>query len=148
MTGIAGFAQSSESAPSRVPSPAHRIIARTGRPFLWIRVTPGGQEVVLVISVRPHPRFQQKEADLYTEVTVPLFDALLGSETAVPTLKGRVLLTLPRATQNGRTFRLAGQGMPRLGESTAKGDLYVTVKVALPSNLSDEEIDELATQFK
>jgi molecular chaperone DnaJ len=48
-----------------------------------------------------------------------------------------VLLTLPEATQNGRKFRLAGQGMPRL-KGEGAGDLYVRVRVVLPTNLSDE----------
>jgi molecular chaperone DnaJ len=52
-------------------------------------------------------------------------------------LKGRVLLTVPSGTQNGRTFRLTGQGMPRFNAEGA-GDLYVRVRVVLPTNLSDE----------
>ena len=107
-----------------------------------VRVTPGGQDVVLIVSVRPHPRFQQKGADLYTEVTVPIFDALLGGEAQVPTLTGRhLILTMPRETQNGRVFRLAGQGMLRREKPATRGDLYVTVRVTLPSNLSDQELE-------
>jgi len=68
-------------------------------------------------------------------VPVTLKEALLGGEIPVGTLKGRVLLTLPGGTQNGRTFRLKGQGMPRFkGDGT--GDLYVRVKVVLPTDLS------------
>ena len=106
-----------------------------------VRVTPGGQDVVLVVSVRPHPWFQQKGADLYTEVTVPIFDALLGGETQVPTLTGRLLLTIPPETQNGRVFRLTGQGMPHREKPATRGDLYVTVRVTLPSNLSEQEME-------
>ncbi len=108
-----------------------------------VRVAPGGQEVILVVSVRPHPRFQRHGADLSTEVTVPLMDAMLGGEAIVPTLAGRVALTLPQGTQNGRVFRLSGQGMPRLQDSKARGDLHVNVRVSLPTDLTGEETDLL-----
>ena len=68
---------------------------------------------------------------------ITLREALLGGEIHVGTLKGRVLLKLPEGTQNGRKFRLKGQGMPRL-KGEEPGDLYVGVKVVLPSQLSDE----------
>jgi DnaJ-class molecular chaperone len=55
----------------------------------------------------------------------------------VPTLKGRVSLRIPPETQNGRTIRLAGQGLPRVGGGY--GDLFVTARVVLPTKLSDKE---------
>jgi DnaJ-class molecular chaperone len=70
---------------------------------------------------------------------VPLEDAVLGSEITVPTLRSRVALTIPAETQNGQRFRLAGQGMPSMSQPGSKGDLYATVKVKLPTNLTDEE---------
>ena len=53
------------------------------------------------------------------------------------TLKGKVLLRIPAGTQNGRMFRLTGQGMPRL-HGTGYGDLYAKARVVLPTNLSEE----------
>ena len=76
-----------------------------------------------------------------------LEEALLGGEIHVATLKGRVLLKLPEGTQNGRKFRLKGQGMPRLKDG-GEGDLYVRVRVALPTNLSDEAKAAARTLFK
>jgi len=64
--------------------------------------------------------------------------ALLGGEVQVPSLKGKLALKIPPETQNGRTFRLAGQGMPHLGNSS-RGDLTAKVKVVLPTRLSAEE---------
>ena len=104
-----------------------------------VRVNAGGQAVILVVSIRPNPRFQRKGTDLYTDVEVPLYNAVLGGEVVVPTLKGRVALTMPPETPNGRVFRLTGQGMPRLGSPQDKGTLYVTVKVVLPTGLTEEE---------
>jgi DnaJ-class molecular chaperone len=95
-------------------------------------------DLYLVISVRPHERFSRRGDDLHTEVEVPLLDAVLGGEIAVPTLKGKAMLKIPPLTQNGRVFRLAGLGMPHLG-SSAKGDLYAKVEVILPAELSPEE---------
>ena len=107
-------------------------------------------DLYLVISVRPHGRFQRKGDDLHTEVEVPLLDALLGGEVEVPTLKGKAVLKIPSPTQNGRVFRLAGMGMPKLGASV-HGDLFVRVKVALPAELSPQErelLEKLKTMQK
>ena len=95
-------------------------------------------DLFLVISVRTHERFERKGDDLYLDVPVPLADAVLGTEIQISTLAGRVALKMPPETQNGRVFRLAGQGMPHLGDSK-KGDLYAKVRVILPTNLTDRE---------
>jgi molecular chaperone DnaJ len=98
----------------------------------------GAGDLYLVVSVRPHERFERRGDDLQTEVEVPLTDAVLGGEVQVPTLTSRVMLKIPPLTQNGRNFRLGGLGMPRLGGS-GKGDLYARAKVVIPSELSTEE---------
>jgi molecular chaperone DnaJ len=96
-------------------------------------------DLYLVISVQPHAAFERKEDDLYVDVPVPLTTAVLGGEVEVPTLKGsKLALKIPAETQNERVFRLAGQGMPHLGDSS-RGALMATVKVILPSELSKEE---------
>jgi DnaJ-class molecular chaperone len=65
--------------------------------------------------------------------------AVLGGEVHVPTLKGgKLALKIPPETQNGRAFRLAGQGMSNLGNSS-RGSLYAKVNVVLPTNLSPKE---------
>jgi DnaJ-class molecular chaperone len=95
----------------------------------------------LLISVRPHQVFERKGKNLYCEIEVPLEDAVLGGEATVPTLRSRVALNIPAETQNGQRFRLAGQGMPTLNQPGAKGDLYATIKVKLPTGLSARERD-------
>jgi curved DNA-binding protein len=106
---------------------------------------PDGRDLVVNIKLAPHPVFTRRGADLDREVPVSLKEALLGGEVPVKTLKGRVLLTLPAGTQNGKSFRLTGQGMPRL-KGGDPGDLYVRVRVILPTHLSDEA-KEAATRF-
>ena len=95
-------------------------------------------DLYLVVSVKPHRQFERRGDDLYEEVAVPLTVAVLGGEIQVPTLKGKLALKIPPETQNGRAFRLAGQGMPYLGDS-AHGDLLAKVSVILPTKLSEEE---------
>ncbi len=96
-------------------------------------------DLFLKINVLPHPTFERKGNDLHCEVDVGLYTAILGGEIAVPTLKGRVKLKIPPGTQNGRVFRLSGQGMPHLRDPKKHGDLYVKVRVVLPQRLSERE---------
>jgi len=100
---------------------------------------PSG-DLYLRMKVGPHPFFRRDDDDLRADLPVALHEALLGAEITVPTLKGPVSLRVPPETQNGRTIRLAGQGMPRAKErGGGHGDLYVTVKVVLPQKLNDDE---------
>jgi molecular chaperone DnaJ len=132
--------------PSGVQEGSRVRIAGKGQP--GINGGPNG-DLYLIISTRPHERFERKGDDLYEEVPVPLTEAVLGGEVEVPTLRGRVMLNIPSLTQNGRSFRLAGQGVPHLN-GTGRGDLYAKVRVVLPSRLGDrekelfEELRELA----
>ena len=64
----------------------------------------------------------------------------LGGEITVPTLTGQVALRIPQGTQNGRVFRLAGQGMPRL-KRDGRGDLLVAVRLRMPAELGPEHLD-------
>jgi curved DNA-binding protein len=97
---------------------------------------PNGRDVVVAVRVRPHETYQRRGADLERELPITLREALMGAEVPVQTLKGRILLTIPAGTQTGRTFRLTGQGMPKL-KGAGTGDLYVKVRVVLPATMSD-----------
>src|SRR5438876_1073094 len=100
-------------------------------------------DLYVVVRVRPHPRFERKGDDLVTEMPVPLDDAVLGGEVEVETIAGkRIALKVAPLTQNGRTIRLAGLGMPKLdakSKEKANGDLLAKVRVVLPEELSDRE---------
>jgi molecular chaperone DnaJ len=95
-------------------------------------------DLYLVVKVLPHQLFERKGDDIYTEVSVPLTAAMLGGEVRVPTLDGNLSLKIPAESQNGRVFRLAGKGMPKLGNS-GHGNMFAKVRVVLPTNLSEEE---------
>jgi len=101
----------------------------------------GGKAGDLYLSVRvlPHQQFERRGDNLHLKLTVPLNTAILGGEIQVPTLNGGVMLKIPLETQNGRSFRLKGKGMPRLKEPHQQGDLYAEVKVVLPQSLSTKE---------
>jgi DnaJ-class molecular chaperone len=96
-------------------------------------------DLYLRIKVAPHPLFERKGDDLYAELPVDLYIALLGGEVKVPTLKGSVVLKIPPETQTGKTLRLKGQGMPNLKDPNRRGDLYVKVKVQIPERLTPRE---------
>jgi DnaJ-class molecular chaperone len=108
---------------------------------------PDGGDLVVHVRVRPHPIFSRRGADLERELPLTLEEALLGAEVPVETLKGRVVLTIPAATQNGRVFRLTGQGMPRL-KGGGRGDLYLRTRVVLPVALDDEARAAAARLFE
>ncbi len=104
-------------------------------------------DLYLVISVKPDAQFERKSDDLYVDIDVDLVKVMLGGEVTVPLPDGRkLLLTIPAETQNNKTFRLAGKGMPRLrGEGS--GNLFARVRVLLPTQLSTRErelFEELA----
>ena len=97
-------------------------------------------DLYVVVKVRPHARFERRGDDLVEEVSVPVEDAVLGGEVAVQTIAGkRIAVTIPPLTQNGRTIRLAGLGMPKLDHKGTHGDLLVKVRLAIPEKLTDEE---------
>ena len=123
-------------APPGVRTGSRVRIAGEGRPGRG-GGPPG--DLYLLVAVRPHARFERQGDDLAVEVAVPWLDAVLGGEVEAPTLDGRVLLTIPPLTQNGRRFRLGGKGMPVLGRADRRGDLVARVSVRLPERLSERE---------
>ncbi len=102
--------------------------------------TAGRGNLYLVVHIVPDARFRREGTTLRTTVDVPLAVAMLGGEAHVTTPDGRRLaLRIPPETPNGKSFRLRGQGMPRLGQPDERGDLYAEVSVVLPTHLNDEQ---------
>ena len=97
-------------------------------------------DLYLRIRLAPHQLFERKGRDLYVKVPLPVTTAVSGGEAEVRTLDGKpVRLRIPPLTQNGQVFRLKGFGMPTVGKTDEKGDLYGRVDVHLPAQLSAEE---------
>ena len=98
---------------------------------------PAG-DVLVEIQLEPHPRFEREGDDLVTRSTISQPVAALGGEIEVPTLDGRVTMTIPPGTQPGRRFRLRGKGVKGM-KSGEFGDLYVQVQVETPTHLTADQ---------
>ncbi len=94
-------------------------------------------DLFLKVSVKPDPFWKRDGNHLRIGVPVTFAEAALGAQIPVPTMDGSVTLKIPAGTQSGQTFRLSGRGIqPKTG---AAGDELVTVKVAVPKDLSEHE---------
>jgi len=118
--------------------------AKTGTKVRIAGVGPVGMDgrksdVYLKITVAKDDRFARKGDNLYSDVQVDLYTAVLGGKVKVDTPIGSATLKIPAGTQQGQKFRLAGQGMPKLREPKSSGDLYARVKIEIPRKLSDEQ---------
>jgi len=101
---------------------------------------PNG-DLYLRVKLAPHHNIEVDGEDLKVTVPVNLYTAILGGNVEVPTPKGKLKLKIPAQTQNGKTFRLRNQGMPKLNKTDIHGNLFVTLNVTLPKKLSDEELE-------
>ena len=99
-------------------------------------------DLYLVIGVDEDPVFERRGDDVHVFVDVPIVTAALGGEAVVRTLSGSggLALKIPAGTQNGRVFRLAGQGMPRF-KREGRGDILAEVSLQLPEPLTPEQIE-------
>ncbi|HEY1017130.1 MAG TPA: J domain-containing protein [Herpetosiphonaceae bacterium] len=105
-------------------------------------------DLLLLVNVLEQPGYERKNEQLYQTVPVDIFTLMLGGKLRVPLLNGKNLtLTIPEGTQNGKVFRLSGQGLPKLRDTQARGDLYVTLQAQLPTRLSDKQ-RELVTALR
>ncbi len=102
-----------------------------GRGSAGERGGPAG-DLMVAVHVSPHRWFGRKDDHLTVAVPITFPEAALGAQVSVPTLDGPVTLKVPAGTTSGRTFRVRGRGVP------GKGDLLVTVEVAVPARLSKD----------
>jgi len=113
-----------------------------GQGVTGARGRPG--DVLITVTVAPHPVFERSGADLRLELPVTLYEAVLGGKVRVPTLDGAVELAIPPGTNAGRTFRLKGKGFPA---KEGTGDLLATVRIVLPEG-GDAELEELMRKWR
>jgi curved DNA-binding protein len=102
--------------------------------------TRGGEQgdLYLNIHVLDHPFYEIKGDDLYYNLDVDLYTAILGGDVKIRTLDGKKInIIIPKETDNGKLLKLKKMGMPG---SIGKGDLYVRINVQIPKNLSQEEL--------
>jgi len=92
------------------------------------------------IRVRPHPVFRREGRDLFLDVPVSVREAILGAKVAVPTLRGRVTVSIPPGTDSGSKLRLRGKGVPHL-RGNGRGDQLVIINVEIPKSLNSDQRD-------
>ena len=110
---------------------------------------PSG-DLLIEITVRPHPVFKRKGDDIYLDLPVTFSEAALGAKIEVPTLDGIAAMTLPPGIQGGQRLKLSGKGMPSR-KSGARGNQYVDIKVIVPKNLDSkakEKIRDIEALYK
>lgn len=101
-------------------------------------------DLVVTTKVIEHPLFKRDGADVRMQLPISMYEAALGATVEVPTPQGtEVRLKIPAGTQDGKTFRFKEMGAADVKHKGLKGALYVTVKVQVPTKLSDKERDQL-----
>ena len=98
-------------------------------------------DLYITVHVAEHPHYKRKEDDLYCDITVDLYTAMLGGQILIRTLRNPIKITVSKETENDKVLRLKGMGMPKYGKENEYGDLYAKVNVRLPTNLSSKETE-------
>jgi DnaJ-class molecular chaperone len=104
----------------------------------------GTGDVLITVSIAPHPVFTLEGADVRLDLPVTLYEAALGAKVRVPTLDKAVELTIPPWTSSGRIFRLKGKGFPA---KAGRGDLLATMRIVLPER-KDAELEALMQKWQ
>ncbi len=101
----------------------------------------GGKDgdLLLTFKISESPNLERNENDLYIDYPINYIDSTLGTELLVDCVAGKFNLKVPEATQQGKVFKLKGQGFPIYNGNGKKGDLYVKLNIELPKKLSDQE---------
>lgn len=98
---------------------------------------PSG-DLYLNIALKPHARYRVSGHDLYVDLPITPPEAVLGASVQVPTLDGRVALTIKAGAKSGQKLRIGGKGMPRPGG--AAGDLYCVLTIVTPATPDEKEL--------
>lgn len=98
-------------------------------------------DLYITFAVSDDPAFKRKDNDLYTDVNIDLYTAVLGGDVTVNTLDGQVKLKVRPGTQNDAKVRLKGKGFPVYKQEGSFGDLIVTYHVSIPTTLTEHQKD-------
>ncbi|PZX61857.1 DnaJ C-terminal domain-containing protein [Hydrotalea sandarakina] len=96
-------------------------------------------DLYINVHVQPNSVYTRKDNDLYMNLPVDVFTLLLGGKQEIITLGGKINITLPECSANGKTMRLKGKGMPVYNQPNTYGDLYVTLQAQIPASLSAKQ---------
>jgi curved DNA-binding protein len=96
---------------------------------------PSG-DLYLRVRLAQHPDFRVRDQDLWTDIPVAPWEAVLGATVRIPTLEGAISLKIPPGSRNGQQLRVRGRGLPA---GDRKGDLYGVITIEVPASISAEE---------
>ncbi len=135
----AGRKRSNRTIAIKIPSGVDNAdrIRLSGEGEAGIKGGPSG-DLYVDVTVKKHEIFEREGNHLICTIPISFGKAVLGGVVEAPTIDGAVSLTIPAETQSGKTFRLKGKGIKSYRENSY-GDLYCTVQVETPINLSDEQ---------
>ncbi len=97
-------------------------------------------DMLITIKIEKNNLYERLNDDLYLKVDIDLFTAILGDKITVKTFYGMFNINVPPGTQNNKTLKLTGQGMPKYN-SKERGNLYIILNILIPKNLTPKEID-------
>ena len=97
-------------------------------------------DILAFVHIAKHLQFDRKGDDLYCEIPVELYTAILGGKAQIKTLKGLIKIDISKESDNGSILRLKGMGMPKYDHPDSFGDLYAKVKIIMPKKLLPKEI--------
>lgn len=117
-----------------------QIIKIKGHGGKGVNNGPNG-DLYIEFSIVNNTRFKRDKDNLYANVDLDLYTALLGGELRVDTFDGQVKLNIKPETQNGTKVKLKGKGFPKYKKEGQFGDLYITYQIKIPKHLSQEEKD-------
>ncbi len=109
----------------------------TGKGDAGVRGGVAG-DLYVTVRVKAHKDFQRKGSDVYSEQSIDVLQAILGSNVDIQTINGVINMKIPAGTQSGRVFKLSNHGITKL-KTDSKGDHYVTITVTIPQKLSKKE---------
>lgn len=125
---------------------ANQIIKMEGKGEMGRRGGKAG-DLYIRIAIKKHPVFERRGDDIYATINISVTDSILGNEIEVPTLEGtKILLKVPAGTESGKVLRISQKGIPNFS-GYGKGDMYVTLTVKTPKNISKKQ-KELLEQLK
>ncbi len=145
--GGTGKTQKSRTLKVKIPAGIDdgQAIQLRGQGGSGINGGPAG-DVIVTVSIRPHPIFTREGYDVVCEIPVSFAQAALGDTLQVPTIDGKVEYSIPEGTQPGTVFRLRGKGIQNVN-GRGRGDQYVKVNVEIPRNLTHRQ-KEILKEFE
>ena len=105
------------------------------------RATRKRGDLLIIIKVSPHKRVERKGADLFVEISVDLYKAILGGTSQITSFGDTLKFNIPPESQPGNVLTLKNQGMPIYNKQSERGDLFIKLNVKIPTNLSPKEIE-------